>query len=257
MIFYFTGTGNSLWTANELSLRLKENIKNIIDIQDKIFIEDNIVGIVCPTYMVDLPWIVKQQLLKLKIKPNTYTFAVLTSNMGKSGKSADSTDKIFCTIGSKLYSFFDISMPGNCLISSKEENEKRLSKAPLIIDNIFNDISKRIENYNSKGITVEADFIEKSFFYKNKSLLQFSMLKNFRVDKNCDGCGICEKICPTNNISIKEKRAIHGSKCAACYACMHWCPKNATRVKVPVLRKRFQYHHPDVKIDKSGISIKK
>ena len=257
MIFYFTGTGNSLWAASMLSAELKEDIKNIIDIHDEMFITDNIIGIVCPTYMGDLPWIVKQQLLKLKIKPDTYTFAVLTSNMGKSGKSNDSADKIFCTAGSKLCSFFDISMPGNCLISSKEENEKRLSEAPDIIRKIINDIQSRVINYKSKGIKADNTFIKKSFFYKNKSLLQLSPLKKFKINKDCNGCGLCEKICPTNNIIIKEKHAVHGNKCAACYACMHWCPKNATRVKVPLLYSRFQYHHPDVKINKDKISLKK
>lgn len=257
MIFYFTGTGNSLWASKRLSIELKEDIKNVMDIQDELFIEDKVVGIVSPTYMGDLPWIVKQQLLKLKIKSDTYTFAVLTSNMGKSGKSNDSADKVFCTAGSKLYSFFDISMPGNCLISSKEENERRLSNAPDIIQKIINDIQSGIVNYKSKGIKADDTFIKKSFFYKNKSLLQLSPLKKFEINKDCNGCGLCEKICPTNNIIIKENRAVHGNKCAACYACMHWCPKNATRVKVPILRNRFQYHHPDVKINKGKISLKK
>ncbi len=257
MIFYFTGTGNSLWAASMLSAELKEDIKNIIDIQDEMFITDNIIGIVCPTYMGDLPWIVKQQLLKIKIKPNTYTFAVLTSNMGKSGKSDDSADKIFCTAGSKLCSFFDISMPGNCLISSRKENEQRLSAAPSIMQNIAADIRSRIVNYKSKGIKADNTFIKNSFFYKNNSILKLSPLKNFKVNKDCNGCGICKKICPTNNIEIKEKRAVHGNKCAACYACMHWCPKNATRVKVPILYSRFQYHHPDVKINKGRILLKK
>ena len=37
-----------------------------------------------------------------------------------------------------------------------------------------------------------------------------------------------------------------GHSCAACYACLHWCPKNATLLKVPFLKHRPQYHHPDV-----------
>lgn len=255
MIFYFTGTGNSLWAANKLSIELKEDMKNIMDIQDELFISDNIIGIVCPTYMGDLPWIVKQQLLKLKVNPDAYTFAVFTSNMGKSSKSNDSADKIFCTIGNKLCAFFDISMPGNCLISSKEENKQRLSEAPFIVENIIKDISNRTINYQSKGVKTDDTFIEKSFFYKNKSLLQLSPIKNFKINKNCNGCGLCKKICPTNNITIKENHAVHGSKCAACYAYMHWCPQNATRVKVPILYSRFQYHHPDVKIYKGVISL--
>jgi len=255
MIFYFTGTGNSLWTAKELSIKLNENIKNIMDIDEQTFVSDNVIGIVCPVYMGDLPWIVKQQLLKLKINSKAYIFAVFTSNLGKSGKAADNTDKIFCTLGGRLYSFFNISMPGNCMISSKEQNEERLNNAPLVVENISNDLQNRTENYKSKGVKVNDKFVKKSFFYKTKSLLQLSQIKNFEITQDCNGCGICEKICPTNNITIKEKQAVHGDTCAACYACMHWCPKNATKVKLPILRNRFQYHHPKAKIGKNNITI--
>ena len=255
MIFYFTGTGNSLWTAKELSIKLNENVKSIMDIDEQTFVSDNVIGIVCPIYMGDLPWFVKQQLLKLKINSNAYVFAVFTSNLGKSGKAADNTDKIFCTLGTRLYSFFNISMPGNCMISSKEQNKQRLNNAPLAIQNIGNDLQNRIENYKSKGIKTDDKFVEKSFFYKNKSLLQLSAVKKFEITQDCNGCGICGKICPVNNIKIKEKRAVHGNICAACYACMHWCPQNATKVKLPILHNRFQYHHPKAKIDGKNITI--
>lgn len=256
MIFYFTGTGNSLWAANETAQKLGENLRNITAISDNEYICDDMVGLVCPIYMLDLPWIVKKQLLKIKISPDAYTFGLFTSSMGKSGKAAESADKIFCSAEGKLSAYFDISMPGNCITSSKEQNEKRLQDAPSEIEKILNQIKSKTQNYASKGKKAEKDFVERSFFYKNNSLLKLSFMKRFEITNDCDGCGLCGKICPTNNITIENGKACHSQNCAACYACLHWCHKNATKLKVPILHNRFQYRHPSCRPTQNGIALK-
>ena len=89
MIFYFTGTGNSLWAAKEIGKELNQPVENIIKqkTESNFFCKDDIIGFVFPTYMRDLPWIVKEFLLKLTVNPDCYTFVVMTSNNGKSGNS--------------------------------------------------------------------------------------------------------------------------------------------------------------------------
>ena len=86
---------------------------------------------------------------------------------------------------------------------------------------------------------------QKSFI---SGLKRLTLMKNFVVTKNCNGCGVCTSVCPMDNIKIKNNRAIHGHECAACYACLHWCPQNATLLNVPTLKHRTQYHHPEISI---------
>lgn len=85
MIFYFTGTGNSLCAAKEIGKELNQPVENIIKqkTESNFFCKDDIIGFVFPTYMSDLPWIVKEFLLKLTVNPDCYTFVVMTSNNGK------------------------------------------------------------------------------------------------------------------------------------------------------------------------------
>ena len=136
--------------------------------------------------MSDLPWIVKEFLLKLTVNPDCYTFVVMTSNNGKSGNSFVSLSQALSRSGANLSAVFALQLPGNCLIRSEQENLERLKT-----------------NFTSDGSLPKEDFVTASYFYG-------------------------------------------GHSCAACYACLHWCPKNATLLKVPFLKHRPQYHHPDV-----------
>ena len=169
--------------------------------------------------MSDLPWIVKEFLLKLTVNPDCYTFVVMTSNNGKSGNSFVSLSQALSRSGANLSAVFDLQMPGNCLISSEQENLEREHKRLQIIDALglaYSSISlvdlgtetvevlkEQKTNFTSDGSLPKEDFVTASYFYG-------------------------------------------GHSCAACYACLHWCPKNATLLKVPFLKHRPQYHHPDV-----------
>lgn len=87
--------------------------------------------------MSDLPWIVKEFLLKLTVNPDCYTFVVMTSNNGKSGNSFVSLSQALSRSGANLSAVFDLQMPGNCLISSEQENLERLKKAPERLKSII------------------------------------------------------------------------------------------------------------------------
>lgn len=250
MIYYFTGTGNSLWAARRIGEKTGEQVESIIKYksQERIACKDEVVGFVFPTYMDDLPWIVKEFLLKLQVKKGCYTFVVMTSNHGESGKAFQSLDQALSRSGVRLSAGFDLQMPGNCLVSSEEENEERLRKAPKKVDDIISEVEERKCNYTSDGSRPRKDFVSSSYFYGEHSLRHLTLMKSFKVTKACNGCGICAAVCPMENIRIQDKKAVHGHKCAACYACLHWCPKHATLLRVPFLTHRPQYHHPEVTV---------
>lgn len=247
MIYYFTGSGNSLWTARTLGEKLGEEVENIAGFQEKpLSCGDALIGFVFPTYMGDLPWLVKRILLSASLPPDAFVFLVMTSNGGASGNAFASMDKALCSVGAHLGAAYDLQMPGNCIVSSDADNRARLEAAPHAVEDIALHIKNRESNYSSAGEKAGAGFVENSYFYGSHSLKRLTLMKNFVVTGDCNGCGVCAGICPTKNISIRDGRAVHGDQCAACYACLHWCPRHATLVNVPSLKHRPQYRHPEV-----------
>jgi ferredoxin len=63
----------------------------------------------------------------------------------------------------------------------------------------------------------------------------------------CNGCGVCEKICPAAAVKIIEKRPVFSGKCEHCVACIDVCPLRA----IQFWRAKFNtrgYYHPGVSI---------
>ena len=75
MIFYFTGTGNSLYVAKELDEKII-SIPQIIKEKRLEFSADSI-GIVCPVYGHEMPGMVKEFIRRASFETD-YLFAVLT-----------------------------------------------------------------------------------------------------------------------------------------------------------------------------------
>ena len=116
----------------------------------------------------------------------------------------------------------------------------------------FNNANNRIEEI-AKLITSRKKYIEKSstsfirtyihpgLLYKMGYRYINLIAKSYIVDENCNGCTICEKVCPVDNIKIIDERPVWNSHCQQCYACLQWCPQEAIQYgKKTVGIKRYQ-----------------
>ena len=67
MIFYFTGTGNSLYVAKQLDaerISIPQALK-----QENMTFEAPAIGVVCPVYGHEMPGMVKEFLQRLLFRP--------------------------------------------------------------------------------------------------------------------------------------------------------------------------------------------
>lgn len=256
VIYYFSGTGNSLAVAKALA----KNLDGMVDLlpiagsekEQSVEINGDLLGLVFPVYFLSMPDIVRCFLKKLKFKSNPYIFAVTTCN-GQSGNSLYSLDKLLKNKGKSLAAGFDLIMPGNALIGKVDKtNPPEVQKTRL--DNVTRKLSLVAETIKERrnGI-IEGSNSQKTYIRK---FLLTALIKNlyrpskrFLVLDNCNHCGTCVRICPTQNINLnQERKPVWGEHCELCLACLHWCPQKAINLEAHTIGK-IRYHHPEVTAD--------
>lgn len=63
----------------------------------------------------------------------------------------------------------------------------------------------------------------------------------FFINDRCNGCGVCEDVCPADNIQMIENGPNWKHDCEQCLACLHWCPQQAIEFgEETVGRERYQ-----------------
>lgn len=251
IIYYFTGTGNSLVVARDIAEKLGD--VELIPIAKAIKCSPSVdaerIGIVFPVYIWGYPLIVAEFIKKLKLTKDKYVFAVDTCG-GWPAATLLLIKDLIEKQGGSLSAGFSILMPGNYtpMYGAKPEarqkklfeNEKK--KILKIADAVKNKAKAGVERNN---FLVNALFT--GLFYKMSAKYIHEMDKSFFADEKCNSCGICEKVCPVGNIRMISGKPDWLHNCEQCLSCLQWCPEEAIQFGKSTA-KRKRYHHPDVKL---------
>ncbi len=243
-VCYFTASGNSLYVAKRIGgtlLSIPQFMK-----QDSIEITDDAVGIVAPVYAVEMPMMVKEFLIKAKIKTD-YFFFVYTYGSGYAEAFAH-VELVCREKGLKLSYINAIQMVDNYLPGFEMQNQiDTLPKKNVEgqIEKLFSDIADRSETPVKIGAVNKAQM---AMYQKMlaKRILRKDTAREYIVNDNCTRCGICAKVCPADNITVTDK-VYFANKCEVCYACLHNCPQNAIHMKNERSAVRFRNEHITLK----------
>lgn len=243
LIFYFTGTGNSLYVAKQIGGNLI-SISNIDDSNKKIF-EEEAIGFVFPCYSYEVP-----RLMSIFFKKHCFSaqyFFVIITYGNSLGNTLNEFDKLANKKNIKINYFNSVLTIDNFLPLysienqlKKEKKKKTEEQIAIIKNDILNrkNISLKKENIINKI----SKYCLKIFNLNNNPKID----KNFRINSNCNNCRICIKICPLNNIKEKEKIE-YQHNCCFCLSCIHNCPQNAVHIKYE--RSKLRYRNPNIKIE--------
>jgi ferredoxin len=249
-IFYFTGTGNTLKLAKDLASHL-DDAKLVRISYDMEFDQTDcdVAGIASPVYCFGQPNIIVNFLKKVKFADTTYIFG-LSSYGALLTSSGRRLKTILKARGYTLNASFAIQMPGNATtvydVPKAEKREAMYAKEKVRIP----EIAEIVKNKSAYGIDTNLGILGRLMSTATAPMMSKINLsdKSFFVDENCDGCGICAKICPVGNIKMTDKKPQWQHKCECCMACFHWCPKASIQGSAKT-KIRSRYHHSDISIN--------
>lgn len=249
IIFYFTGTGNSLVVARDIADQMgNTKLLSIADAikEEAIDLSYERIGFVFPVYYSSIPSIVERFIKRLHFKENQYIFSVVTLG-GVSEMALWQLSHCIKEQNGLLSSGFKILMPGNYIIKYgayrsiiQRKLIKREKRRVRVISMVI--MEKRKVHIPRRDLLsmASSETLIKMISEIGKNA------QNFHINSQCTGCGICERLCPTDNVKLEHGRPKWGIDCEACMACIQWCPTQAIEYANKT-EKRKRYHHPEIK----------
>lgn len=262
VIFYFSGTGNSLQAARIIAAetggaRLISMRSGPAGISAA---GADLVGFVCPVYEWDVPKAVKAFVSQLEINPRAYTFMVATY-IAIHGRCFETIDTILRQKGSYLRYGRALRCVASQCIAYEPFPPARIM-VPLA-DRSAHKIGKevaagKLRKYPAMSPVSKWLYPKMMVPFLN---IQHEYDKGFYTTDACIGCEICRRVCPCGNITFPDKRPVWNHTCEGCNACVAYCPTKAIQFKTPeayaglnnpITRKlglpenRTRYHNPSV-----------
>lgn len=241
LVFYFTGTGNSLYVAKSLS-DAPVSIPQVMKSENLDF-EAREIGIVFPRY--GMPPAMVQEFIGVAKFKTPYFFAIMTYG----DKMKDGDGENFARLlaegksGVKLAYFNGVKMPDNRLQrfdmaqQLKKLDDKQIDASIAIIEK---DITAH------RRLIVNPAGGESAPFYKVDNAPTADEM--FEITDACIGCGICIPVCPRGDYQVIDDMAQATGGCERCLACAHACPQMAIIPSNGDKNPRCRYRNPHISL---------
>lgn len=234
IIFYFSGTGNSLRTAQVIAKEIggARLISMRNDPAGVSAAAAEMIGFVCPVYEWDVPKTVKEFAAQLTINSQAYTFMVATY-IAIHGRCFETINTALHQKGTYLHygkalrcvasqcTAYEPFPPARMMVPLAERKAIKIGKEIA---------GRRLRKYPAMSPVSKWLYPKMMTPFLN---VQHEYDKGFYASDACIGCEVCRRVCPCSNITFLDKRPVWNHACEGCSAYVAYCPTKAVQFKTP------------------------
>jgi ferredoxin len=267
-IYYFSGTGNTLWSARRMAELLSAGGESVevhnlgsairslaVSSGWTLSISADTVVFLFPAYACQLPTGVSRFFQAVDIKAG-YIAGCVTCGSHQCGTLAE-TARIFRKRGIRLDYLGVIpavenyiplfGYPRKAVINRKMPRHVRATE----------ECARAIKARETRNVsTFHPFFAAVSRLFRWGQRLMWKWYKVSTDGQHaCTGCGICAKVCPAGAITLEppplggRQRPVWSARCEQCLACMSWCPAGAITFYGRSNAKSKNWVHPEIKLE--------
>lgn len=231
MIVYYSGTGNSRYCAKMMADALGDEVVNAVTYmrsgERAELSSDKPWVFFSPVYVSALPRIFEKFLSEASFSGCKKAYFVMTC-AGGMGASPVYCEEICKKQGLTYMGTAQVEMPQNYLVFFKTKEKAQCDKIIAAAEAPVLELAQRVKAgtaFDDPGVT-KFDAVSTRMiidpYYK-----YFISDRKFAVSDSCIGCGLCQRSCPLNNITLTDGKPVWGGSCTHCMACINLCPKQA------------------------------
>jgi len=254
-LYYFTGTGNSLFVAKKMkeSLPEVELVPVLSLLKDQAVISaPQRIGFVFPVYQAILPLAVRQLMERMDFSKCTYIFALATRT-GTTHRAFEMMNDILKKQGKALDLYTSINMANNDPKFNyhvpTEQDIKAFEAGVEETIGLVTDKIRALQAYKPQDTTYTMKTPLLGLLAKAARLSERSY-GGFYADDRCTGCGLCQRVCTSQKITLSDNKPVWKKEtaCYKCTACLNYCPVSAVQLK-HFTEKNGRYSHPYASVE--------
>ena len=248
VVYYFSATGNSLYVAKFLQAALDD--AELRSIPEELFhgrfdAAADCVGFVFPMHCMGLPMQVESFMERLTIAGSPYIFAIATCGAPYIGQPFVDAETILAAKGQRLCASWYVRLVSNYLPLGDIPAEWRINIRARLAERKLKKIAAAVKDRNPHGTWQLLRKLCRRIHENWKEARQ-TLDEKFRCNTDiCTSCGLCERVCPTRNISRPDGFPVWQHRCVNCLGCLHICPVKAVDYGEKS-RGRRRYRHKTV-----------